>query len=149
MKKVLILCSGNSCRSQMAEAYLKFYTQNQVDVYSAGLQARGLNLMTQTVMAEDGLDISNYTSDNIKQWKGIQFDYLISVCGELEKEVLEVFPNVQYLSWKFFDPDLAKGEESTRLHIFREVREAIKTRILQFIGNELAINKPSTLETLD
>lgn len=146
MKKILILCSGNSCRSHMAEAYLKFYTNNQVDVYSAGLQANALHLFAQTVMAEDGLNISAYTSENLKKWKGIQFDYLISVCGELGKEVLEIFPEVHYVPWLFLDPDLEEGTKESKLNTFRTVREDIKTHVLQFIGNELDIIKSSPLK---
>lgn len=132
----------------MAEAYLKFYTNSQVDVYSAGLEANALHVFAQTVMAEDGLNISTYTSDNLKKWKGIQFDYLISVCGELSKEVLEIFPKVHYISWQFPDPDLVEGSKDSKLGIFRAVREDIKTRVLQFIGNELDILKASSLEIL-
>lgn len=149
MKKILILSSGNSCRSQMAEAYLKYYTQNKVDVYSAGLEDIGLHLLAQTVMAEDGLDISNYPSDNLKKWSGVQFDYLISVGGDLERAILEIFPKTNYLVWNFPDPGIEELTNNRRLLVFREVREAIKTRILQFIGNELDLMKASSISIAD
>lgn len=146
MKKVLILCKGNACRSQMAEAYLKFYTQEKVEVYSVGLEAKGLHLLTQKVMAEDGLNISTHNSEPAKQWKGIQFDYLISVCGTLDTPILELFPDTHYTAWDFPDPDAVTGTESTRLQTFRTVREAIKAQIIRFIGEEPALHLELRME---
>lgn len=120
---------------------MKFYTQGLTDVYSAGLEAKGLHLLAQSVMAEDGLDISKHTSDLVRKWEGTQFDYLISVCGELDESILELFPNSKYIAWNFIDPDEA---ESSRLQTFRAVREEIKSSIIKFIGEEL----PQSLKLL-
>ena len=122
----------------MAETYLKFYTQGLVDVYSAGLESKGLHVLAQTVMAEDGLDISRHSSDHVKQWKGVQFDYLLSLCGDLEASVLELFPKTQCITWDFEDPDNTSTLEHARINTFREVRESIKAQIIKFIGEKLA-----------
>jgi arsenate reductase len=89
MKKVLVLCTGNSCRSQMAEAYLKHFAAENVQVYSAGIQAHGLNLKAIQVMKEDGIDISNHTSNTIEEFSHIDFDIVITVCDHA-KEICQL-----------------------------------------------------------
>ncbi|MDQ6889324.1 MAG: arsenate reductase ArsC, partial [Bacteroidota bacterium] len=79
MKKILVLCTGNSCRSQMAEGYLRLYVKDKAIVYSAGIETHGVNPKAIEVMKEDGIDISAHTSNNINEYKNIDFDFLITV----------------------------------------------------------------------
>src|ERR1041384_4838728 len=80
MKRVLILCTGNSCRSQMAEGYLKRFTGGRAEIYSAGIEAHGLNPTAVKVMQEDGIDISSQQSETLEKYKHVDFDFVITVC---------------------------------------------------------------------
>ena len=105
-KRILVLCTGNSCRSQIAEGYLKYFGSDKVDVFSAGIEAHGVNPKAIWVMKEDDIDISNQTSNSIEDYLGIDFDFVITVCDNA-KESCPVFPprflcgflNVSGLSW--------------------------------------------------
>lgn len=77
-KKILVLCTGNSCRSQIAEGYLRHFTNNKADVYSSGVETHGVNPKAIATMQEDGIDISNHTSNNIDEYRNIDFDFVIS-----------------------------------------------------------------------
>lgn len=79
-KKILVLCTGNSCRSQMAQGYLEFFGGDAVEVYSAGIEAHGVNPRAIAIMQEDGMDISHHTSKTISEYTGIEFDHVITVC---------------------------------------------------------------------
>ena len=139
--KILILCRENACRSQMAEAYLNFYTDNDVHIVSAGLTSTNVHPITIKVMHEDGIDISTNQSKSFLQFGNELFDYLITVCTD----TLEVLPtNIKYLNHVHFDiPDpantsLPKDEE---LELFRNVRETIKGDMVKFIGRQISYNK--------
>ena len=80
MKKVLVLCTGNSCRSQIAEGYLRHFAGGKADIYSAGVETHGVNPKAIETMKEDGIDISQHTSNNISAYKNIDFDFVITVC---------------------------------------------------------------------
>ncbi|MEJ7672850.1 MAG: arsenate reductase ArsC [Chitinophagaceae bacterium] len=80
MKRILVLCTGNSCRSQIAEGYLKHFAKDKAEVYSAGIETHGVNPKAIAVMKEDGIDISKHTSNNINEYRSIDFDYVITVC---------------------------------------------------------------------
>src|SRR3954468_19407202 len=91
MKKVLVLCTGNSCRSQIAEGYLRHFGGNNIEVYSAGVETHGVNPLAIATMQEDGIDISHQTSNNVEEYRNIGFDYLITVCDNA-RERCPVFP---------------------------------------------------------
>ncbi|HEX2684837.1 MAG TPA: arsenate reductase ArsC, partial [Ferruginibacter sp.] len=104
MKKILVLCTGNSCRSQMAEGYLRYFTNGAAEVYSAGIEAHGLNAKAVAVMKEDGIDISGQASDIAGKYAGIDFDYVITVCDHAG-ENCPVFPgSARKLHQDFPDP---------------------------------------------
>ena len=133
MKKILVLCTGNSCRSQMAEGYLKKFAGSDAEVYSAGVETHGLNPRAVQVMNEDGVDISQHTSNNISEYRDINFDYVITVCDSA-KERCPVFPSTaKQFHYDFPDPAKAKGTEEEILSEFRKVREQIKAYCKNFI----------------
>ena len=132
MKKVLVLCTGNSCRSQMAEAYLKHFAAENVQVYSAGIQAHGLNLKAIQVMKEDGIDISNHTSNTIEEFSHIDFDIVITVCDHAKESCPYLPAKVISMHYNFPDPAKAKGTDEEILNVFRDVRHQIKIFCKEF-----------------
>lgn len=134
MKKILVLCTGNSCRSQMAEAYLRNFSAGRLEVYSAGIETHGLNPRAVAVMKEDGMDISGQTSDLVSAFTGTDFDYVITVCDHA-REQCPFFPaTVQRLHHNFPDPAKATGTEEEIMNAFRKVRDQIKVYCMDFIG---------------
>lgn len=129
-KKVLFLCTGNSCRSQMAEAWLRSLGGDSFEVYSAGLDPHGVNPYTIKVMEEAGVDMSDHRSKDLDEYMGkMDFDYLITVCGNAD-ERCPFFPGIgTRLHWPFEDPAAFMGPEAEKLAAFREIREQIKTKI--------------------
>ena len=137
MKRILILCTGNSCRSQIAEGYLKHYAKNKAEVYSAGIETHGVNHKAIAVMQEDGIDISKHTSNNINEYRNIDFDYVITVCDNA-REQCPVFPsNAKQFHHNFPDPAKASGTEAQVMQKFREVRDMIKQYCKEFISKNL------------
>ncbi|WP_035658654.1 arsenate reductase ArsC [Flavobacterium seoulense] len=125
-KKILILCTGNSCRSQIAEGYMRYFTNNKAEVYSAGVETHGVNPKAIATMLEDGIDISNHTSNNIDEYTHIDFDYVITVCDNA-KERCPFFPtNAEKFHYNFPDPAKATGTETEIDEEFRKVRQLIK-----------------------
>ena len=143
MKKVLVLCSGNSCRSQMAEGYLSYYASDKIKVISAGLEDHGLNPYAVEVMAEDSIDISHHTSKAIKTLSRRKFDYLITVCDEAKKSIPSRLKIKKKKHFSIPDPAQYVGPEEEKKEEFRKVREQVKKSILKFIGKELLVNNPS------
>lgn len=135
-KKPLIyfLCTGNSCRSQIADGYLKALGGDKYEVKSAGLEAHGLNPRAIATMNEAGIDISNHTSDVIDPEILAQADYIITLCGHANDNC-PVVRNDHAVRWHwgFDDPAKATGTEEEITAKFREVRESIKSRIEQFV----------------
>lgn len=131
-KKVLILCTGNSCRSQMAEGFLKKYKRNWV-VESAGITPVGLNPLAVKVMSEKGIDISNQKSKSVEKFLKRNFDYVITVCDNA-RESCPLFPGkARYIHWNIEDPASVNGKTEDRLKKFREVRDNIERYILDFL----------------
>ena len=132
--RVLFICTGNSCRSQMAEAFLKKYAGDKYEVYSAGLEAQGIHPNTIKVMKEIGIDISKQKSKDLKKYLGKKhFGILITVCARAEEEC-PIFPDVSTrLYWPFDDPRAAEGSEDEILNKFREVRDQIEAKVQNFI----------------
>ncbi len=142
MINILVLCTGNSCRSQIAHGYLEHFTDaKKVTVYSAGVETHGVNPKAISIMKEDGIDISNHTSNNIDEYLDIPFDYIITVCDNA-KERCPIFPSKAIkLHYNFPDPAKATGTESEILQEFRSVGEMIKKYCLNFIKvNNLSSN---------
>ncbi|WP_298736117.1 arsenate reductase ArsC [uncultured Chitinophaga sp.] len=138
MKKVLVLCTGNSCRSQIAEGYLKYFAAGKAEIYSAGVETHGVNPKAIATMKEDGIDISGHTSNNIDEYRGIDFDYVITVCDNA-KERCPYFPTTaQKFHQNFPDPAKATGVESEIMEQFRTVREQIKQYSHNFIQQYIA-----------
>jgi len=138
MKKVLVLCTGNSCRSQLAEGFLRHFAPNNVQIYSAGIETHGVNPKAVTVMAETGIDISAHTSNNVNEYAAIDFDYVITVCDNA-KESCPYFPTkAQKFHYNFPDPAKANGTEEEIMDQFRNVRDMIKTYSFDFVKNHLS-----------
>lgn len=133
MKKILILCTGNSCRSQIAHGYLQAFAGDKALVYSAGVETHGVNPRAIKIMAADGIDISNHTSNNVNEYTGIDFDYVITVCDNA-KERCPYFPtNAIKLHHNFPDPAKAQGTEEEIMLAFEEVRNMIKKYCSDFV----------------
>ncbi|NDI98214.1 arsenate reductase ArsC [Flavobacterium sp. LaA7.5] len=134
MKKILVLCTGNSCRSQIAEGYLKHFAGDKAEVYSAGIETHGVNPKAIAVMSEDDIDISNHTSNNVDEYKGIDFDYVITVCDNA-KENCPYFPSqAEKFHYNFPDPAKAQGTPDEIMEEFRKVRDMIKNYSKEFIS---------------
>jgi len=129
---IYFLCTGNSCRSQMAEGFGKKYLGDRFDVYSAGIEAHGLNPYAVRVMREVGIDISNQTSDVIDPELLNKADYVITLCGDANDRCPMTPPHVTRWHWGFDDPAKATGTEEERLAVFRRVRDEIGERIKRF-----------------
>ena len=123
---ILVLCTGNSCRSQMAEGYLRHFCGEKASIYSAGIEAHGVNPNAVAAMAEDGIDISRQTSDLIDAYENIPMDVVITVCDNA-REVCPFFPtNARKLHHNFPDPARASGTPGQVRAEFRRVRDMIK-----------------------
>lgn len=133
MKKILVLCTGNSCRSQIAEGYLKYFVGDMAVVYSAGVETHGVNPRAIATMLEDGIDISRHTSNNISEYLGIDFDYVITVCDHAKERCPFFSTNAQKMHYNFPDPAKAKGTEEEIQQAFSKVRGMIKKYCADFI----------------
>ena len=137
MKKILVLCTGNSCRSQIAEGYLKHFAGDNAAIYSAGLETHGVNPRATAIMKEDAVDISTHTSNNITEYMEISFDYIITVCDNA-RECCPVFPSTaQQFHHNFPDPAKAKGTEEEVMQQFRKVRDMIKVYSDDFVKSHI------------
>jgi arsenate reductase len=126
MKKILVLCTGNSCRSQMTEGYLRHFARNRAEIYSAGVETHGVNPKAIAIMAEDGIDISGHTSNNISEYFYFDFNYVITVCDNA-KENCPFFPSkAERFHHNFPDPSKAEGTDEQIREEFIRVRDLIK-----------------------
>jgi arsenate reductase len=134
--KVLFLCTGNSCRSQMAEAFLRHYVGNHFEAYSAGLEPTTIHPLTYRVMAEVGLDLAGQRAKPVSEYLGkVKFQYLVTVCDDADKNCPTVWPGVvSRMHWSFEDPAKFEGSEEEKLTKFREVRDQIRQRVLDWAG---------------
>ena len=130
---ILVLCTGNSCRSQMAHGYLEHFTHGKTNIYSAGVETHGVNPRAIAIMQEDGIDISNNTSNNLEEYLNIQFDYILTVCDNAN-ERCPFFPGkAERLHYNFFDPSKVKGTEEEIHAAFTKTRNQIKEYCKNFI----------------
>ena len=137
-RNVLFLCTRNSARSQMAEAFLRAYAGDKYEAHSAGLEAGGINPLTKKVMEEIGIDISGQSSKDLKRYmEKVNFAYLIAVCNQAEEGCPRVFPGIgQRLCWDFEDPAGVTGPEEEKLNKFREVRDLIKRKVQDWVNSQ-------------
>ena len=142
--RVLFLCTTNSARSQMAEAFLRSYAGDRFEAYSAGIEPKEIHPLTKKVMDEIGIDISGQYSKSLKDYMGkIHFGYLITVCDEADKKCPTTFPGMgQRLRWSLEDPAQFVGTEEQKLNKFREIRDQIKKRVKDLVENQGG-SKPS------
>ncbi|MES2554596.1 MAG: arsenate reductase ArsC [Bacteroidota bacterium] len=137
MKNILVLCTGNSCRSQLAHGYLQHFAGNRATIYSAGVEVHGVNPRAIATMKADGLDISHHTSNHVDEYMDIPFDFVITVCDNA-KEQCPYFPTkAQQFHHNFPDPAKATGTEEEINAAFTEVRDMIKVFSEQFVQNQL------------
>ena len=136
-KNILVLCTGNSCRSQIAEGYLKFFAGEKAEIFSAGIETHGVNPKAIATMKEDGIDISNHTSNNIDEYRNIDFDFVITVCDHA-KERCPFFPTKAVkFHYNFSDPAKATGTKEEIKEEFRKVRQEIKNYCETFVAKNL------------
>ena len=126
---ILVLCTGNSCRSQIAEGYLRYFHGTVATIYSAGIETHGVNPRAMAIMAEDGIDISSHTSNHVDEYAHIPFDLVLTVCDHASEQC-PIFPGaVKRIHHNFPDPAKARGTEEEIMSMFRQVRDEVKDYI--------------------
>ena len=136
-KKILVLCTGNSCRSQIAHGYLQLFGGDKVEVYSAGVETHGVNPKAIATIQDDGIDISAHTSNNVLEYQGIEFDFVITVCDNA-KERCPYFPSkAMKFHYTFPDPAKAVGTDEQVKKEFERVRNLIKNYCQEFINDNV------------
>lgn len=137
MKKILVLCTGNSCRSQLAEGYLRHFAGGKAEVYSAGVERHGVNPRAIQTMAADGIDISSQTSNLMDEYLDVDFDFVITVCDNA-RERCPYFPSsARKFHHNFPDPAKATGTEEEIRQAFDSVRDQIKDYCQAFVAAQL------------
>ena len=132
-KNILVLCTGNSCRSQLLHGYLEQLLGDRAVVYSAGIETHGLNPRAVRVMAEDGVDITHHTSNHVDEYTAVPFDYILTVCDHAN-EACPIFPSTAIkLHHNFPDPAKATGTDEEIMQQFRAVRDQVKAYAQDFV----------------
>ena len=138
MKNILVLCTGNSCRSQMAHGYLEKLAKGKAIVYSAGIETHGLNPGAVKTMADDGIDISDHTSNNVSEYALVDFDYIITVCDHANENCPFIpSKNAVRLHHNFSDPSKVVGTKEEISEAFVKTRQEIKNYCLNFVSKYL------------
>ena len=133
MKKILVLCTGNSCRSQIAHGYLEFFGGSNVEIYSAGVEVHGVNPTAIQIMSNDGIDISSNTSNHIDEYLSIDFDYIITVCDHANENCPYIpSKNALRLHHNFYDPSKVMGSDEEKHDAFFKARNEIKDYCISF-----------------
>ena len=131
-KRVLILCTGNSARSQMAEGLLRSFAGDRFEVFSAGTKPGGVRPEAIAVMSELGVDLAGHRSKHLREFEGQPFDYVITVCDDAN-EACPIFPGAAArIHWSFPDPAAVAGSDADRLAAFRRVRDALAATFRDF-----------------
>jgi arsenate reductase len=136
MKNILILCTGNSCRSQMAHGFMEYYSGSNVHVYSAGIETHGLNKRAVSIMHEAGIDISEHTSNHVDEYADIPFEHIITVCDHAH-ENCPYIPSEQAQRWhhNFSDPSKLDSKDEAKIHTaFATTRDEIKAYCKAFVA---------------
>lgn len=136
-KKVLVLCTGNSCRSQIAEGYLRYFAGNKAEIYSAGVETHGVNPNAIATMKEDGIDISNHTSNNMDEFQNVAFDFVITVCDNAKERCPYFSTQAKKFHYNFPDPAKTIGTDEEVMQEFRQVRQFIKKYCETFVLENL------------
>lgn len=136
-KRVLFLCTGNSCRSQMADGIVNHDFSNRITAVSAGTQPHGLNPLAVKVMEEINIDISRNSSDHLSRYQGEPFDYIISLCDDADEKCPLFLGGTKRLHMPFEDPPKAQGSEEEVLQVYRRVRDEIRLQLNNFFEQEL------------
>ena len=139
MKKILVLCTGNSCRSQMAEGWLKSILGDLVVVYSAGLEAHGINPYMKRAMEDAGIDVSSHTSNVMNEYQKIIFDYVITVCDNARDNCPYFHNATKRISHSFDDPANATGTDEEQLRVYKKVRDQIQQFCIHFCEKEFGV----------
>jgi len=135
MKNILVLCTGNSCRSQMAHGYLNHYAKDNVTIYSAGIETHGVKPKAIAIMNEDGIDISQHTSNLVTEYNTVAFDYIITVCDHAHENCPFIpSKNAIRLHHNFFDPSKIEGTMDDTHTAFTKARNEIKEYCKNFIS---------------
>lgn len=137
-KRVLFLCTGNSCRSQMADGIINHDFIGRIEAYSAGTEPHGLNQKAVQVMAEIGIDISTNSSDRLSQYEEQSFDYVITLCGDANDKCPLFVGGVERIHIGFDDPPRATGSDEQVMAVYRRVRDEIRTKLGEFFRRELS-----------
>ncbi|OYU80014.1 MAG: protein tyrosine phosphatase [Flavobacterium sp. BFFFF1] len=137
MKMILVLCTGNSCRSQIAEGYLRHFAGDLALVYSAGIEAHGVNPRAVATMKNDGIDISGHSSNHVGEYSHIDFDFVITVCDNAN-ENCPFFPSkARRFHFNFPDPAKATGSEEEIDRQFELIRNAIREYCRHFVNDNI------------
>ena len=132
-----MLCTGNSCRSQIAEGYLKHFAGSKAEVFSAGIETHGVNRKAIAVMKEGGINISEHTSNNISEYMQVHFDFVITVCDHAKERCPFFLSDAKKFHCNFPDPAKATGSEEEIMQQFRNVRDRIKDYCRKFVEMNL------------
>ena len=138
MKNILVLCTGNSCRSQMAHGYLNELTKGRVNIYSAGIETHGINQDAVAIMKLDGIDISNHTSNHVDEYAHIDFDFIITVCDHANENCPFIpSKNALRLHNNFFDPSKVDRTSKEKYEAFLKSRNEIKSYFEDFVKEHI------------
>lgn len=137
MKKILVLCTGNSCRSQIAEGWLRHFANGKAEIFSAGIETHGVNPKAIQFMKEAGIDISGHTSNNVNEYMHIDFDYIITVCDHAKEHCPYIPSKAKRFHHNFLDPSRVKGSDEVVAKAFRETRDEIKEYCKKFIKDNV------------
>ena len=135
-KRILVLCVGNSCRSQMAEGYLRYFAQDKAEVFSAGVETHGVNSKAILVMKEDGIDISHHTSNKVDEYEALDFDYVLTVCDNANEHCPVWVGKSKKFHHDFPDPPKFVGTEAEIIAEFARVRDMVKIYVKNFVETE-------------
>ena len=137
--KILVLCTGNSCRSQIAQGYLHYFAGKRAEIFSAGVETHGVNPRAIAVMKEDHIDIGHHTSNNVDEYRDIEFDHVITVCDNA-REACPVYPShAAKHHHNFTDPAKVTGTEEEVMSAFRKVRGEIKSYCRDFVERHVLV----------
>jgi arsenate reductase len=139
MKNILVLCTGNSCRSQIAEGYLRKFAGNCANIYSAGIETHGVNPKAIATMAADGVDISTHTSNNVNEYLNIDFDLVLTVCDNAQENCPYFPTRAKKLHHNFPDPAKATGTDEEVIAEFSRVRDMIKEYCRELVAVHLKV----------
>jgi arsenate reductase len=135
MKNILVLCTGNSCRSQMAHGYLNKLVNEKANIYSAGIETHGINPGAASIMKEDDIDISNHTSNHVDEYAHVDFYFIITVCDHAKENCPYISSkNALRLHHNFFDPSKVNGSDDEKHAAFLKARNEIKDYVVNFIS---------------